>query len=302
MPADADKMHIFNRYLAEWRSSAEKPFWSCDGAPQLDYRLLTELLRIPVVRGDSARTGVFANALDLWIACELEKAGFREERVWPRAEEPRAADPNLIRAIEAAEGLTDRQIACELRAGGAQTNANVMGAVYTKQVDVGMSNWLTGPEMLISTKTMSGSFGKNLANRFEEAYGDVKNLRERYPLCAHGFFFLAHESIVDEPATFEKAIHMLRQLSRDGDVYDAVALLLVNWDSATSVDASLGEDKWSDETPVSISYKSQGGVPKELSCEHFFQVLIDIVLANSPIDAHLEVRSMRTGKQVSGSA
>lgn len=297
MPADEDKMHVFNHLLAEACSSDGEPFWSVNGVPQLDYGLLAELLKIPVARGDSARTGVFANALDLWIAHELEHAGFCKERIWPSAKEPRVADPNLMHAIEATEGLTDRQVASELRAGGAQANANVMGAVYAKQVDVGMSSWLTGPELLISTKTMSGSFGKNLANRFEEAYGDVKNLRERYPLCAHGFFFLAHESIVDEPSAFEKAVHMLRQLSRNGDVYDAVALLLVEWDSAASVDVSFSEGRWLDGASVSISARNQDRVPEELSCEHFFQVLIDIVLSSSSTDAHLEARRKRGGMQ-----
>lgn len=284
-----DKMHVFNELLESETPQASAPFWSQDGSPNLRYPLLLDLLRVPVTRGDTIRSGVFANALDLWIAREFERAGFVREGMWPRAVEPRAVDPNVVHAIDAATSLNDAQKGQALHAGGAQGNANVMGSVYTKQVDVGMSSWLSGPELLISTKTMGGSFGKNLANRFEEAYGDVKNLRERYPLAAHGFFFLANASILEEPSAFEKAVHMLRQLSRNGDVYDAVALLLVSWPSQEELSGNEEDDAQA----VTMSKRALDAVPKDLSCEAFFTSLIDIVLANSPIDAHIIARRLR---------
>ena len=37
-----------------------------------------------------------------------------------------------------------------------------------------MSSWATGPELMVSTKRMDSSFGKNAANRVEESYGDAK--------------------------------------------------------------------------------------------------------------------------------
>lgn len=311
MPINNDKMHVYNEALANWESGSLEPFWGEDGFPNLDYKLLLDLLKIPIQRGDATQTGVFANALDLWIARDLEHAGFTTEGVWPRSVEPRAVDPNLSSAIDAIqrvstrqsnravqtgvlstsalESFKERQALEAYKAGGSQVDANVMGSVYTKQIDVGMSGWLSGPELLISTKTMSGSFGKNIANRFEEAYGDVKNLRERYPLAAHGFFFLAKSSILDEVSAFDKAVHMLRQLSRDGEVYDAVALLLVDWD----LGADIREDGWRDFCKVTISERAAEAVPGDLSCENFFMKLIDIVLANSPIDAHGNVRDMR---------
>ena len=286
---DEDKMHVFNGMLREWTTSDRSAFWDDDGTPCLDYDLLLRMLRVPVLRGDSVRSGVFANALDLWIAREFECAGFRNECVWPRVEEPRAADPSLVHALDAVSALTPAQMSAALRGGGAQGNANVMGSIYTKQVDVGMSGWLSGPELLVSTKTMSGSFGKNIANRFEEAYGDVKNLRERYPLAAHGFFFLAHASILHESSALEKAVHMLRQLSRGGDVYDAVALLLVDWNVTIEMDM----DRWSDEPTVMIPSDAASAIPEDLSSERFFSTLIDIVLSNSPVDAHGEARALR---------
>ena len=149
---------------------------------------------------------------------------------------------------------------------------------------------MTGPELLVSTKTMGGSFGKNLANRFEEAYGDVKNLRERYPLAAHGFVYLLEASVLEEPSALGKAIHMLKQLSRDGDVYDAVALMLVDWESANY---DLESDNWAGDVKVGFPKKAQEMIPPELSCEHFFKVLIDKMLENASADAHIEARRLR---------
>ena len=284
MSDNKDKMHVFDDLQNNWLKTATEPFWTSDATPALDYQFLVKLLEVPVLRGDSVRSGVFANALDLWIAREFEHAGF--EYLWPGSSQPRAVDPSLSGALNATTNLSSAQIASLLQGGGAQGNANVMGSVYTKQVDVGMSNWLSGPELLVSTKTMSGSFGKNLANRFEEAYGDVKNLRERYPLAAHGFVFLAKDSILDEQTAFDKAVHMLRQLSRNGEVYDAVALLLVDWDNS----AEVVEGSWKDLSTVQISESSKQFIPDDLSCEHFFSTLISIILSNSPIDVHLEAR------------
>lgn len=41
---------------------------------------------------------------------------------------------------------------------------------------------------------MLSSYGKNLRNRFEEAYGDAKNIRGRFPLVALGFLFLVRST------------------------------------------------------------------------------------------------------------
>lgn len=295
MASRKDKMNVFNNIMQAWEENTTTPFYNESSEPQLDYGFLRSLLAIPVENGSSVRSGVFANALDLWLAREFEHAGFTDECIWPRMEEPRAMDPSLVHALGAVCSLTPPQTEMLMHAGGAQKDANVMGSVYTKQVDVGMSNWLSGPEMLVSTKTMSASFGKNLPNRFEEAYGDVKNLRERYPLAAHGFVFLAHASILDEPSAFEKATHMLRQLSRNGEVYDAVALLIAYWDTSADIEVSDDDaidksNSWTDVATVTFPERAVKAIPPDLSCEHFFKTIIDIVLANSPVDAHAEAR------------
>lgn len=290
MKTQPDKMHAFNDLLASRDDASVSAFWGPNG-PQLNYGLLTNLLSIPLDDGDNVRSGRFAAALDLWIASELSRAGFAEDGLWPRPSEPRVISPEALHGIEAICPRDEAAAPRALKAAGAQADAYVMGSVYTKQVDVGMSSWLSGPELLVSTKTMSGSFGKNLANRFEEAYGDVKNLRERYPLAAHGFFFLANASILAEPNAFDKAVHMLRQLSRSGDVYDRVSLLLLNWCS----DVEQAQGEWAFRDRLRFDADIQANVPQDLSPESFFTGLIDLVLLNSPIDAHVEARELRKG-------
>lgn len=270
----ADKMSAMTKRMQDWlRDNEPPPFWSSDGIPCLCYDLLCEMLKVPVDDGDDVRTGRFAAAIDLWISWELHSAGFGSG-LWPELKEPRVVDPEVLRAAGALpKSVRDRFIQ---KAG--TVDANVMGSVYQKQVDVGISSWLTGPELLISTKSMSGSYGKNLANRFEEAYGDAKNLRERYPLAAHGFFFVARSTIANEASAFERAKHMLGQLARGRDVYDEVAMLVVDWTEPGK--------------PVCVA-EEQTMVPEILSPEHFFGKLIGLVLAQSPIDRHLGARRLR---------
>lgn len=283
-----DRFHPLNEVLQTWKGRSCEGFWGAEGMPMLDYDLLLRLLAIPVAAGDSVQSGRFAGALDLWIARELERAGFDADMIWPRSTEPRVVDPSILKALAGARGLSRRDVERFVKASGAHTDAVVMGSVYSKQMDVGMSSWPSGPELLISTKTMGSSFGKNLSNRFEEAYGDVKNLRARYPLAAHGFFFLAHRAILDEPSAFAKVVHMLSQLSRDGDVYDAVALLVLDWSAQ-----SQGEGQPADTTCSVIVEQAWGSVPVELSPERFFSTICDVVLANSPADRHKGVREAR---------
>lgn len=289
MACRTDSMHEFNELLARWSEKDKPLFWNEEGLPNLDYDFLFELLKLPISQGDSTQSGRFAKALDFWVAREFEHAGFDEDCIWPRATEPRTLDPTLAKALVPISKKTGIELE-SLYAGCGSSDAKIMGAVYRKQVDVGISNWMTGPELLVSTKTMGASFGKNLANRFEEAYGDVKNLRERYPLAAHGFVYLLEARALEEPSAFGKAVHMLKQLSKDGDVYDAVALMLVDWESA-SYDLESGSLIGG--ACVRFPENVERLIPPELSCEHFFKTLIDKILENASVDAHVEARHLR---------
>ena len=91
-------------------------------------------------------------------------------------------------AVPTAKALRERIAKGGSRNGGA-ASGNILGKNYLKQVDVILSHWSTGPEVLISTKRMDSSFGNNAANRVEESYGDAKNLRLRHPQAACGFVY-----------------------------------------------------------------------------------------------------------------
>src|SRR6185312_11768958 len=107
---------------------------------------------------------------------------------------------------------------------------NILGKNYVKQVDVVMSDWDTGPELLISTKRMDSSFGKNAANRIEESYGDAKNLRLRHPQAGLGFFYgLSSAAFVEEPGKAAWILDLLIKMGQEEDAYDAVGLVVPGW-------------------------------------------------------------------------
>lgn len=158
------------------------------------------------------------------------------------------------------------------------TEAVVLGRAYDKQVDVCIARWERGPELLISTKAQLSSFGKNLPNRFEEAYADAANLRARYPLAAVGYVFVQRASILrDEPDAFERTIDMMRKLRDEGDGigYTATGLILVDWDS-------------SHEDPVVAVI--QNAVPADLSTDQLLRRLVEQVLRATPVTHHVRVR------------
>ena len=135
-----------------------------------DFDVLEKLLGVPLYLQAPTTTGVPALALDVWVSYELRRAGFAPNATWPRAEHPRilpAAIANLLQSLKGKEHqqLKDRLAKPTPMKGVVSASANILGKNYRKQVDVVMSDWDTGPELLISTKRMDSSFGKNAANR-----------------------------------------------------------------------------------------------------------------------------------------
>lgn len=250
------------------------PFWTSDGQPNLDIRLLEEILNASSENGKGVQSGELAKGLDMWIASELRRAGFDESSVWPRLHMPRALDPSILDFIGALPASLAEKCCEQLPKRYKSSQASILGSAYSKQVDVGLSSWLTGPEILISTKTMTSSFGKNLNNRFEEAYGDAKNLKGRHPLASVGFFFLVDSSIMRERNSFSKAISMLEKLKMETDAYDACALMLVDFGN--------GKPK--------VAKRKETGVPESISEEAFFADIINLTLQRASPDAHFLVR------------
>lgn len=258
-----------------------------------DHALLEQLLDVPVREGSAAASGRFALAVDAWLAAELRRAGFGADEVWPRPTRPRVLPRDLALVLDRlparlAEEVRDRVARMPAVA---PTSARVLGRAYEKQVDVLISRWDRGPELLISTKSQLSAFGKNLPNRFEEAYGDAGNLRARYPLAAVGFFFVQRASVLrTEPEAFERTVDMMRKL-RDsgpghssGNGYTATGLLLVDWTDGPGADSG-----------VRVVHEP---VPEDVAAAQFFRHLVDAVLAATPVQHHVTVRSRRERRQL----
>ncbi|GAA4537804.1 hypothetical protein GCM10023097_01270 [Streptomyces collinus] len=281
MPEKLDSIFdLVHPILSE--ASSASPWTMTDKGPsyEADTALLEKLLAIPVEEGADSQSGRLAKALDAWAAHELRRAGFDADEVWPRRDAPRVLPrevgifisklPQKLRTQVQPYLVKDRATA--------PSNASILGKAYVKQVDVVVAQWARGPEILISTKTMASSFAKNLPNRFEEAYGDAKNLRGRHPLAAIGFVFLLHSSVqTNEPASYERALDMLRKLRAEYDVYDSTAVLMADWTPGDGSSVHIRHDL----------------VPEDLSINQFFSVSIDAVLARTPIDMHVQVRERR---------
>lgn len=188
-----------------------------------DLNLLAELIAIPVEAGHVQASGRLAKGIDAWCSSELRRAGFDPDEVWPRLTRPRVLPRDVADLLAGLPGALREQVREQVLRNRkvAPAEARVLGRVFVKQADVLIAQWSRGAELLISTKSMLSSFGNNLRNRFEESYGDAKNLRGRFPLVSLGFLYLLRSTILEEPANWELALDMLRKLREDADGYDA---------------------------------------------------------------------------------
>lgn len=280
-----------------------------------DYGTLQLLLGVPLHLHATSQSGVPALALDVWVSYELRRAGFESDWVWPRPMAPRVLPREVLQFIDALP-KTDRERlrrVVSTRGTGGSSAANLLGKNYVKQVDVVMSSWATGPEVLISTKRMDSSFGKNAANRVEESYGDAKNLRLRHPRAALGFMYgLGSAALSDEPGQARWLMDLLAKLGREDDAYDAVGLVIpevprdasgVDDDAdpagplepGATVEPSVGTGIEADPTPEQLPRVTlrREDVPAELDPGRFFRVMCTTVLDRTPINFHPRARALR---------
>lgn len=283
--ASRDAFSDFDELLGD--AAMDSP-WDAEGGYVPDTELFARLLACPVAAGHTSQSGRFARAIDAWTAHELRRAGFGDDEVWPRRTRPRVLPRDVAELLE----RLPRGVADEVRrrlpdiASVAPTDARVLGRAYEKQVDVCISRWDRGPELLISTKAQTSSFGKNLPNRFEEAYGDAGNLRGRYPLAAVGFLFVQRDTVRErEPDAFERTIDMIRTLRDrgEGGGYTATALVLCGWDEAD---------------PMGTMRITDQALPPDVRAPQFFAAMIDRVLTCSPVTMHVPVRERREGRSI----
>lgn len=301
-----------------WRRSAD----GSDPVFEPDFDTLTRLLGVPLLLGATSQSGVLALALDVWVAYELRRAHFEADTVWPRTTNPRVMPSTLTALLR---GVTKKQRA-ELEemlnprrgsyGGEVGASAKILGKNYVKQVDVVMSAWSTGPELMISTKRMDSSFGNNAANRVEESYGDAKNLRSRHPQAALGFVYGLSAIAFDKHAnTAARIVDLLIKLGREEDAYDAVCLVVPESPADAEQPAPEAADEAGDDggvgdidvLPLELPLDEVDGllaelprvtlrhdkVPEPLAPGRFFTIMIARVLDNCPIDFHKAARERR---------
>lgn len=276
--------------------------------PDLD--TLSALLGVPVFLGSVSQSGLLAIAVDVWIAYELRRAGFDPDAVWPRATQPRVLPTPISRLVQGIKGpLRDQVVARYDHRGGDTTkspatpaSAKILGKNYVKQVDVVISDWTTGPELLISTKRMDASYSSNALNRVEESYGDAKNLRLRHPLAALGFVFALSSGIYDSNrALVPRLKDLLAKLGREDDAYHAVMLVMPDYSREPSAPAASGADLVNAiETDVRAVAAEIPRVailleesPTEIAPKTFFEKIIGRMLDNTPVDFHESARGLR---------
>lgn len=318
--------------------------WTVEGDFECDFDVLTKVLSAAaLIEPDATKSqsGMAAKGIDAWLAYELRRAGFDGNTIWPRAESPRvlpASVTQLLTSLEKknktaaaeAQAVRSRLAAGGLSGGVGSADAYIMGKNYFKQVDVIMTDWDSGPEILISTKRMSASFGNNAYNRVEESYGDAKNLRGRHPLAAHGYIFALSTAIFEEGrlALAHKLMDLLEKLGNEEDAYDSVCLLLVEGLTTThpNIQPLVGVDVYdrlTDENqelldsdiglllqnlpvissvdqvriPANPAHKNPREVVFDVSYEllpnKFMKDTVEQVLSASPIERHSEARKRR---------
>ncbi|GAC1594679.1 MAG: hypothetical protein NVS3B21_16920 [Acidimicrobiales bacterium] len=296
---------------AQARNAGQRPWIDTPGKvtylPDLD--TLRELLTVPMTAQATTQSGRLAKAFDAWLAYELRRAGFGADEVWPRLTQPRVISTEMARmerAIAALGAQFDKMDA-KLTAAGtkppvgwagirgaisktagavpATGASNILGRFYVKQVDVAVSSWDRGPDVLISGKTMFSSYGKNTKNRYEETLGEAVNLRDRHPLAAMGYAFVVNVDIYKEKGAYARLQDLLRRTRKPDGPYDGTLLLVADWDAATG--ALVIQD--SAEAP-------------DLGAAPFFEDLLNAVMTNTPVGIHQHVRELRDGKAPTGGA
>lgn len=324
MPAEpstkATAWAIFDRIVADAAPGGlhTNPWVRSNGALTYvpDFRVLRKLLGVPLHLNAPSTTGVPALALDVWLSYELRRAGFEPDAVWPRPTDPRvmpSAIANLLDALPQKERVLIEQRLRRSMKGVSGSSASVLGKHYMKQVDVVISDWDTGPELLISTKRMDSSFGKNAANRVEESYGDAKNLRLRHPLAALGFVYGLRSTILNtEPDKAEWLIDLLGKLGTEDDAYHAVALVMIDYDAEVpgdddevdsiekaepdtlfeivDVETAAVDEALAALPDIAIRHDA---VPPQLQPARFLATMVSRVIDISPVTRHREARLRR---------
>ncbi|MGI8462324.1 MAG: hypothetical protein ACR2OC_11945 [Solirubrobacterales bacterium] len=261
--------------------------WAKGGHYRFDRNLLLKLIEVQIKGGSAGvpASGGLAVAVDVWIATEIRRAGIDTDAVWPRPTQPRVLPQALADAIsrfpfaKSGESRSIQEAALDkVMALAGSSSTNILGGFFAKEIDVVIAEFDRGLELAVSSKTMTDSFGKNITNRFEEASGDLLNIRRRYPLATFGYVYLVTSNVFDEPSGWERIKDMLRKLQSltPGDErgsYDSTCLLVLDR---------------SGRKPKLLERE----VPDDLSPDTFFERMLRQLFSRSPVSEHPEARSL----------
>lgn len=334
----AQSWPFFDRIVADAApDGAHSNPWVKKGDGQLrfepDYDTLARLLGVPLHLAAGTTSGVPALALDIWLSYELRRAGFHRDQVWPRPTHPRVLPPSVTAFVQSLPIKMRNELDARISKTSSiktvsMASANILGKNYQKQVDVIITDWWTGPELLVSTKRMDSSYGKNAPNRIEEAYGDAKNLRLRHAMAALGLVFGLRSDILEkEAATADWLFDQLSKLGREDDAYHATCVILMDYADAAAAPEEpvelpaldmLGAGPDSEESgddgdeegdaPAAISKATieqviaalpavtirEDRMPPELAPGRFLAAMVNRILATTPINLHEEARRRRS--------
>jgi hypothetical protein len=222
--------------------------------------------------------GDLGAALDLWVADELRRAGYEPDAVWPRTEEPRVLPAAIASAMGKLSKADQKSSAMQrLRERAGASAPVVLGEFFAKKVDVLVADWDRGVEIMVSTKAMTGSFGNNMNNRWEEFTGDLRNMRGRFPLAVLGIVYLADVAILKEHTQFKRLLDMLRKLRMEtlpSRAYDSTALVLAK---ATGTGKAVLQMK---------------DVPVDVAPPQFFERLLAIAWERLPVSERATAREL----------
>lgn len=294
-----------------------------------DYETLVQLLGVPLYLKAETQSGVPALALDVWLSYELRRAGFGKDQAWPRPVHPRILPAPVVALLKELPRKIGVAVAERLSKAASirdvtSSSASILGKNYLKQVDVIITDWATGPELLISTKRMDSSYGKNAPNRIEESYGDAKNLRLRHPLAALGFVFGLRSDILEkEPRTAAWLFDLLAKLGREDDAYHATCLVLMEYSDDAQI-PDTGEELHAEgvpelgleldteeDLPVAAAESEvdheitrlpkvailKEETPDNLEPSRFLAAMVTRVLDATPVNMHEEARRRRASPE-----
>lgn len=322
---------IFDRIVADAaKGGLHSNPWSKNSSGELcygpDYNTLAKLLGVPLYLNANTQSGVPALALDVWLSYELRRAGFDADATWPRPVHPRILPAPVVRLLHELPAKLGKPLREHISnkasiSGVTASSASILGKNYPKQVDVIITDWDTGPELLISTKRMDSSYSKNAPNRVEESYGDVKNLRLRHPLAALGFLFgLRSDILQNERATFDWLVDLLEKLGSEEDAYHATCLVLMDYKDGIALNDDDEDNQGTSEASMPVSGLEAeedlgpppefdvsraiadlppvkillDQIPGKLAPSTFLAAMVSRVLAITPVNMHKEARCRRS--------